>query len=1489
MKTEEISYDTERFDRQAPASVSHKEANQKAAQASAITGDLSGETYTQVYNELSLDGKSPTLDSAVEFTQKVDLPEVASYILAQNESEEAAALIKAYADYKPTVGEAVKDSTATNQKYIDLFSQQAKVEEWKTRALRVYQDRLSGQEDSETGVDFLKSWIPFFDATQLQEFSGSAEGLGSLFMGEKKDRLNEEFNKLNPYEQEAYIRDVIKKGEDGGYWLGTPLGQLDTVASTLKGQDRLDYWLSNIGSVADFLALTIVPKAIKAVVKFPGSADNMVEHSSIISTTKQTNPDLSKELATSAIQDGNVAEKLSGTTKEGVYQTTELPRGDLDFKYVSGLSSSLKEHAEALRRSADDIMRTSADTGARTSVEQQFKEVKKLNKQANKISVPYGDSAVKVERVDGEDYMFMSIPIARGDGSGFNSASAALESAVSSGRKFGVIEDEVEILRRDPLTNDYNLLSKEEKELAIANNLPGDYVANIRSYQRYSTKGQALKDAVSNRPVLDKILTVGGKNYSGFVVDAANHFNKFISGALGRATDVTSGTSTKLLRLVEKDFINLGNDSKIKVWDAVNKGNQKGKYFTEQELVKDFGMNQKEVQATYSVYRFWDTLWQMDNRTLARNLNSKGYHIISKDDTVLFGKPEKIKDGKVKYAYDLSSGKMVKVGADNEFVYKLKKPLKVDGQVYKRVVGDLSTHSRLVRETDQVLARRQGYVKRIYDNDYIVDRVIRGSDGSIKSRESVAAGNSVRSAETWISNQKDGAEYQWRRAKELTSEGRFGGGYERSRSVEKFRGEGLQGIERTEPDLADIENPIDSMVQAAITTANGAVLYDTLKTIKGTFLRQYGLQKFPVAENAPELTNLTKNGKDVSGEAKAFYNYISNMENRANSGIVQEVYRDILFNAAELLEGSSKMVKLSGMTADQFRKLAKVDPVQAMKTLPHMLFIASAPIRQLVLQHSQLIQLSVLTKRYANPLNLVKDIHAIRSLVAAADDTKAFDKTIKALAKSTKRSEAEVRSLYKSWKDSGLAESIDSHQFIEANLSLVGKEAYNTAGQAWSNRAKRTFTAIPKYGQKYGFDVGEMNNLIGSFLVAAERKKGKVDLNTTAGRSEIADDARKLSWNFNNAGKMDYQYGALSLPTMYAQVPHKAVLNMIAGSGTLTKEERLRVVAMNFTLFGSTAFGIDSLLDSFDDSLDDTTRSLLQDGLTNIALNSLFDTLSGEEGSSVDYTGMFSPTSGYLEYLVKPVEMVMSGQLSSGGAFFAALGKAGDVMKTSVEILSTPTIEAAGWDDLEKGQALLRNILTVYSGVNHLETAIYQYKLGTLTSLNGTTAGQATSSEIIAKLFGGRTIEESTIWDLMKDERKLRSDMEALVKEKAAIAFKGSARMAAFSTQEEVPYDVHLQVASLADFKASLPQELQPMADKYIRREMNKRLGDNTSIVGNVVSSLVKYRNTGGDPLDLSGIESKLRDINNAQPRSEVQSRMVQDYFEMAKTISGEQ
>ena len=1478
MQTEEVQYNTERFDNQQDAtSVSHKEANQKAAQASVISGDGTGATYDTTYNELTITGSSPTLDESVQQASQYDMQGTVSQILLNNDTATGLSLAQAYVSRQSTPGELVKDTTMLNDKYSEMFGQQAKIEELTTQALRAYQNKISEQEDSETGQDFLKSIIPFFDAAALQEMSGSAPGLGAIFTGEKHDRLRAEFQALGQDEKIAYIQDVIKKADTKNMWIGTPLSQMEAVSNTLEGQNRFDYWMNNIGSVADFISLGAVPKALKAMGKFGEVLSNTVEPASVISTTKHSNPVMSRALATQAIEgDAKLAEKVSGTTKEGVFMSTDMPRGTLDSTYIEGLSSDLRTKAQAMKNSADNIMRTSADTGKRTSIEQQVLETEKLQKQANKVAAKYGDSSATVERVNGEDYMFMSIPISQGDGAPFKTAFSALESATSAGRKFGVVEDEVGLFRRDPLTGGFNLLNKEERRIAILNNVEGEYLADIRSFQRYSTKGAELEEGLSRTSGLDRFLTIGGKNYTGFILDAANHFNEYISGAMNRATDLTSGTSTNLLKLVQKDFIDLKNPSKVKVWDAVNQGNSQGKYFSELELKRDFHMDDAEVNATYSVYRFWDTLWQLDNRTLARSLNNKGYHIISKDDTVLFGKPYKVPKGEHKFAYDLSTQSKVRIDDTNEFAYTLKQPLEIDGVSYKRVVGDLSSHSRLVRESDSVLARKEGYVRRIYKDDYIVEKITMRNGK--EHREAVAAGDSMSSARSWIEKQKSGDEYRTRRARELTSNDVVTDGYERSRSVEKVRGEHLKGIERTESELADVNNPVDAMVQAAITTANGAVMFDSIKTLKGTFMKNYGLHKFPVAENSAELRNITKNGKDVTGEAKALWSYITKMESKANAGIISEVYRDVLLNVSEILDGSGKASALAGMTAKQLRVLAKVDPIQAMKTLPHLLFIAAAPIRQLVLQHSQLIQLSALTKRYANPLSLVKDIHAIRALTSVADDVAQFDKTVKALSKTLKRSETDVRNLFKSWKESGLAESIDSHQFVEQNLALVGKEAYNTAGQAFAERAKSVFTVIPKYGQKYGFDIGETNNLIGSFLVAAERKKGKVDLGTTAGRAEIADDARKLSWNFNNAGKMDYQYGALSLPMMYAQVPHKAMLNLLAGSGTLTRAERAKVFAVNFSLFGATAFGIDSLLDGFGDDLSPEARSLMKDGLVNITLNSLLNGLTDSNGNSIDFSGNLSATSGYLEYTASLFDMVVEGKISLGGAPFAAMKKVGDVISTSSAILTTPTIAGEGMNEEQKAVALLRNILTVYSGVNHLETALYQYKLGTLTSLNGTSAGRATGAEIIAKLFGFRTLEEANIYDLMKDSRKFHKDIEELAQSRIDTVYKASARLYAFNSWADVDQGVRLELSAVADFLETLPPEARPYAQKYIKYNIANRMDDGSSATSNIVQAAVKYMAAGGNPMELNHIKAKLGDIAAQQPDNASQATIIGDF-----------
>ena len=1442
MKQEEVTYAGKYEQPLNYSLVTHEEANIKAGQASMISGDFSGEVYSQTYSEYINEGDSPTLTEIKNRTnEEVREGVVESLIDNSQDIESATKAVQNYLQSEQGVptGVLAKEAMSLKEYTDQMFNEQVTYEQAKHELRKEVEEFKSGTTHTEDVGNFTALVVvPLLEDLKTE----SAADVKSWLQGNRIEELRANAMALPPKERIQYFNDLFDGLKDSP--LKNTLVEAFTIEAVLEGQTNFDKWFGNFMTLLDSTAVGFaVSSGLKSIARTIGTSKAMTRAplpESPIETIQGINPELAENLAEASISNKQSAEYISGTDSTGVFNETHMPSSSLDA-VNKGMSSGLAKAERERKALQEDIYSQSSETGIRLTPEERAAKLAKAEQEAGDTAVLFGDMKVSVQQAGDSEYMTIKVPIANqvnGSSRPFKSPVDAFLTARKAGEPYGADIDNISLLKRNPITKEFDEVPKEDISKVLASDEKGQYIAQINTLQRYDTKGEASYADAVKFGSLQKILTVGGNNFSNWILDPANMFKSKVSSPLSVAADRKTAVNAKLVDMIDKDFADLGQTQKKAAWSVVESSNKKRKYYSEAELKKGVDghapLSDKEVNAVYSVYRFWDTLYHLDNRTLNRKLISQDYYRLSDDLTgdIYLGKPVKEAKGKVynPQTKETMTAKEANARLSKDMgyeVYELRHA--EDGADY--VLKNSAMTGRRVKESDLTLKKIDGYVKRNYTTDYFVEAVHKVTGKTTV----VASGSRFGDALGYVSKLRADeayAEYTIntpRRAKELSDVDTLDKAFERGRSVERRRGAQLSGITDLDSNygLANIENPIESMINAAASTSNASVMFDTIATMKGNFNETFKTQgKFP--RSVEEVKDIRVNGVDKTAEAKALYKYIESMESGANTNLASTIYRDALFNMSEAIEEGGLLGKMSGTTGEAIRALAKIDPIRAARTLPHILFIAAAPLRQLVIQHSQLIQVMPLTAKYRNPYNLIKDVHIMRTLFHVKDDVSKFDKVVRSQAKWLNMSEQELRGLFKAFKESGLAESVHSNTMIERTFAMAGKDVYNNLGQSLAAKTGKVFTTIPHYGQKYGFDVGEFNNLVGSFMVAYQRQKeAKVlDLTSKTGMSSLASDARNLSWNMNHAGKFGYQTGLMSIPMQFIQVPHKAILNMITGSGTLTRAERMKVAGTNLVLFGTAGFGIDAALDPIADDVSPEVYGLAQDGMLNLVLNSFGDFITGGDGSNVDYGASFNPVTSPFEIMEAPVKALLEGKVEMGGAFFGAAKKVTDVATRTKHIYSMTELDESIAPEEQLG-LILRNLATVYSGSSHFETYLLQKRTERLLSLTGTDAGRATAQEIAAKLVGMRTVKEQEMFDISTSVRDIQKSYEQDMRRSAREYNKANLALETYlSSGEQPPEELFIKLTQPKRTAQLYSEADYAYAGKEILSEM-KRFGAN--------------------------------------------------------------
>jgi hypothetical protein len=198
------------------------------------------------------------------------------------------------------------------------------------------------------------------------------------------------------------------------------------------------------------------------------------------------------------------------------------------------------------------------------------------------------------------------------------------------------------------------------------------------------------------------------------------------------------------------------------------------------------------------------------------------------------------------------------------------------------------------------------------------------------------------------------------------------------------------------------------------------------------------------------------------------------------------------------------------------------------------------------------------------------------------------------------------------------------------------------------NNTRKLFRAV-------GFDAGEQIQVATAFLAVRNKwmknnPKIAHEWMKDQNLSRISSEAREISFNMNKAGMMAFQKGGfgmmfqfLSHMTKATQVliPQKAFGKTIGklSNKAFSDKEKARIALIQFSLYGTGAFGLHSAFEKLFAEVEGTTGDIappefvdaVNQGLTGTLLSITLGAALDEDGplqTNVDFSGNFGPFSG---------------------------------------------------------------------------------------------------------------------------------------------------------------------------------------------------------------------------------------------------------------------
>jgi len=1226
--------------------------------------------------------------------------------------------------------------------------------------------------------DFAQMFVPFVEQTMVNNIDMEDENWPFLLMGAAKDDLSKTLRRMPPAQRlsaaKAYAKIV---NENSSLFSDDPNDVIRTGmlrdAFDLHSYGSEDEFLDNFFSAIDAGGLFWQP--LRATARGVGSLISSakprfvragVAPSSPVENAKVFNQKKGKEMhdAILADQTDDTAQALSGTTREQYIASAELPQvhnndGVFTSEMVDPSLKSIVEKDGAIYWSDE------AKSNARIKISNDFIRASSADIRANMSSISNADDGMTFHAVYGPAE------------NGWKSAEEAVDTMSYNLREFGITSEDFKILGRQSDGNYKEVTlaeldamgsvrtamrktkSKQPRNVRVVSRDPADFLISIDHKHKFNPLDITdPKNMEARFNVFDKVknfmVTSGFGSISRHALDPMSLINKSLTQGASVAVDKSSAIERVVLNMAvevfAKPFNAMKNEKQDMLYDIIKQQNKEQRFLTRQELIAQ-GLNGEEIKTLEGFRKVQDNLYFLENRDLGTTMRNQGYRVLTDNEGSKFYGKERgrldvdmnnsvLFDGDTKTLVDKGNFNSVDLYNKGGTIVELRRPQKIDEQMVTHIVTrnqPSGSYTRGIRDNEQVLNYRAGYYKVKYDAPIFITKKVLDDNGKILYTKAIGTAQSTKEAKLLVEKRvsadsttynNDGVDesiYRFRDdvkdEPDLSPENiewdlSTGGG----RSSQRMRGERLEDSnENIDTSAQHIAGPVDSMVQAARGLSNRTTMRPYIDGVKKRFVDAYktelpkdkfGKTVFP--KNQGELNSMLLergiSGEKLGADMRSNFEYINYLENG---------YRNALDEGWKA--GLNAVGKLLGQKTSTGERAAywladNTAPTQLGKNIAFNLYLGLNPIRQIIVQGHQSVQLASIHPKYFFT-GLGSDFAKLTAMrMGSSADTAA---KLDILRGADARTSGQMKQMHQEYMDSGIPSAIDKQSLVAGNLTEMTEYAQYTKSRNAIGMVGKGVATVLRTARKVGFDVGEETNMMTAWLSmrnAKAEKLGKFELSAKE-LEEVSAEARNFTFNMNSAGDMPYNQNLLSIPMQFLQVPHKAALQMMNNS--LTRSEKARVAAFSMFMYAPAGVVLTQWLgDDFFEGVPDPIRTIVEDGAESAALNGLFSTLAGDEVDS-DWSSLAPYNAGLLGFS----EALFNTDLNSfysespSGQLFSANGRV-TALANSVGRLINVFDKHETSDDL---LLTVQSFLKLSSGYSNAAKAHYAYKTGQALSSRG--------------------------------------------------------------------------------------------------------------------------------------------------------------------------
>lgn len=1037
-----------------------------------------------------------------------------------------------------------------------------------------------------------------------------------------------------------------------------------------------------------------------------------------------------------------VAGALAGTSKTDVVLHTEgtkplSPVVENNIVKPSEAASQVEELRNLTRQGAiwlDD----KEYAAAVTSLTKRFQDIHGVSQWDN--FTQYG--------TEGQDLIIRSV-YGNGD-TGFLTVNDAVETAKYQFKDFGVLDDDIKILSRNPEGNYVPV------ELKDVNGVAGDYLVQLEFRTPITTSEFTPLVTKYNAP--DRIPFLRSRvtgSLSRNLFDAASILPKNISGSMEVAIDASTKLDKHIIALADdyaKQRGMLSSQQQAALEQVIKKSDELQTHFPDSVLKGQYGLSDESITALKKWREAWDTHHWLSNLTNIKSMRNAGFMRLENANAQLFGK---------KIAKNTGLGKMYDPDLDvvRKFTQKeiddlydsggsiamLKNKEVINGESVSHFVttNQPGNYLRALRDSDQVINYIPGYFHRYYKSPRFVVKNMKDADGE-SYEQAVAVAKTWKEAQRYIE-------------KEAQALGISPEAYGRVRgdvkdvlpgSIEdwqlrttaghvnqRHRGKILQNSNGP-VHLGDTDfvlNPMESLIRSASNVSRKVALQDVIDTHKARLMTEFK-DLMPKDGSYPTSWNqIGKMGDMSSTEAKnarALWDYIDQMEIGLIEGI--DAMTKLTFNAL------ADQLGKAGWTKSERASLAagRLNPMTSISSFTHSALIKWAPLRQWIVQPSQSLQLAA---------------YNLSAFIKTLDDLGNLNIiTMKKMTgKALSPAEKEIDDFVRSW---GGFSGVDRQLLVDGPLrELVQNE----------NAILRGLGNIDKAVGKVGFDSAEKLNLLTHLLTVRNKyiSLGK-DITDLRVIDEIRSETRALTLSMNEAGAMPYNKTSPALFMKFLQVPHKGILK-ITTNQRLSTAEKLRIGAFEAMLYGVPIATVAEFMDK--DLLSDNpeVREVQLFGALTWAYNELWQQLAGKDPKiNFQSIGPYE-TDGWRKLITNFSEGGFAKMLAStpsGSLVMGSNPRLTNAIQKSVAFMGMGDYSKSPPELMEVFQSWAR----LSSGANAAMNYAYIVNANKELNRRGTRIREDVDNwTALHELFGMQTTPESASYEVMRkatERKKERTD-----------------------------------------------------------------------------------------------------------------------------------